>query len=86
MKQIEKLFKAIMIASLVIFVSLATFDLIPFAFSKEYLVKQTNQDLANFEKTDKVLDSTRYTFLKRENNATCAYSKYTNYYICSGGR
>ena len=82
----KKIIKIVMIANLLIFVGLAVFDLIPFAFSKEYLIKQTNQDLKQFIQTDSVIESPRYTFLKRENNATCAYSKYTNYYICSGGR
>ena len=82
----KKIIKVVMITNLLIFVGLAVFDLIPFAFSKEYLIKQTNQDLKQFIQTDSVIESPRYTFLKRENNATCAYSKYTNYYICSGGR
>jgi len=86
MKQTEKFIKIIMITNLLVFIGLVAFELVPFLFPKEYLIKQTNQDLKQFIQTDSVIESPRYTFLKRENNATCAYSKYTNYYICSGGR
>ena len=71
--------------SAVFFISGAVFSLSPFFYSKEFLVNKTQEDLNAFMKTDKILEDSRFTFLKKENGISCAYSKYISYAICKGG-
>jgi len=59
------------------------YEIVPFFYSKEYLVQQTKNDLSHFLKTDKVIESTRFSFLKKESKDNCtvfiAKSIYTPY-------
>ena len=61
------------------------YSLLPFFYSHDYLVKQTQKDLKAFVKTDLPLKDTRFSFLKREEIKGCeyatGYSKYTPYAI-----
>jgi len=76
----------IIAVSIAFFVAGTIFSLSPFFYSKEFLVQQTKKDLSVFMKTNKVLEDSRFTFLKKEKNGiSCAYSKYISYAICSKG-
>ena len=76
----------IITVSAVFFVAGAIFSLSPFFYSKEFLISKTKKDLSAFMKTNKVLEDSRFTFLKKEKNGiSCAYNKYVPYVICSKG-
>ena len=60
----------------------ALYNLVPFLYSKDFLVQKTKEDLNEFIKSEKVIEDKRFTFLSKENNLSCAVNKYVPYSIC----
>ena len=77
--------KIIITVSIFSFVAGAVYSLTPFFYSKNFLISKTKKDLSTFVKANnRVLEDTRFSFLKKENSGTsCAYSKYSNVVICT---
>ena len=61
------------------------YGLAPFLYSKDYLVQQTKADLTHFVKSDKAIEDTRFSFLKKDDSDGCyvftGMSKYAPYAI-----
>ena len=78
--------KIIIAISIFSFAFGAVYNLAPFFYSKNFLIKKTKEDLSIFLKTNKVLKDSRFSFLKKENNGvSCAYSKYLTFAVCKEG-
>ena len=78
--------KIIIAISVFSFVLGAVYSLTPFFYSKNFLINKTKEDLSIFLKTNRVLKDTRFSFLKKENNGiSCAYSKYSEFAVCTTG-
>ena len=61
------------------------YGLAPFLYSKDYLVQQTKNDLTHFVQTNKVIENTRFSFLKKDDSDGCSVftgiSKYAPFAI-----